>query len=532
MRIIYNYFVLSIVLFCSLLIPQLIYANTSATDIVALRNYIEVTWQNLMRTTEDCKSLIDPKTHQNYILYIPANLKKTDALQQIQKNCSVIIKQLPNVINTIGDVDVKQIYPSGILYLPKPYVVPGGMFNEMYGWDSYFIMLGLIENRKIELAKNMVENFFFEIDYYGGILNANRSYYLSRSQPPFLTSMIRLVYQETKDLPWLKKAYDYAVRDYALWNKAPHIAGDTELARYYDFSYGPVPELDDTAQNYYKKILQFYLRLPKKYQRFLSKVSNKFPLAPKLQNKTLSHDFYLGDRAMRESGFDTSHRFGLFSAATTDYAPVELNSLLYKAEGDLAFMCAQLHLNSEQNFWQQKAAKRLALINKYFWNEKAGMYFDYNFKRNKQSRYKYATTFYPLWAQAASINQAKRVHQKLHLFERRGGLVTSPYVTGAQWDAPYGWAPIQYIAIAALQQYGYKNSAERLARKYINVVLKNYKKDKTIREKYDMVLESSQTNVAIGYKINVAGFGWTNGVILYLLNNYPSQIMSSERIIS
>ena len=164
------------------------------------------------------------------------------------------VEPLPAVVKTPGQIDPSKISP-GLLYLEHKYVVPGGRFNEMYGWDSYFIILGLVRAGRIDLARGMVENFFFEIEHYGTILNANRAYYLTRSQPPFLTSMIMEVYEAEKaaghdDRAWLEKAYGYASRDYESWNRDPHVAGSTGLSRYFDFGNGPAPEsLKDEADS-------------------------------------------------------------------------------------------------------------------------------------------------------------------------------------------------------------------------------------------------------------------------------------------
>ena len=128
---------------------------------------------------------------------MPADFPAPTAVQDLQKRCKVQVRPLPAVITAPGQVDPGKIAP-GLLYLENKYVVPGGRFNEMYGWDSYFIILGLLRDGRIDLARGMVENFFFEIEHYGTILNANRAYYLTRSQPPFLTSMIMAVYEADK----------------------------------------------------------------------------------------------------------------------------------------------------------------------------------------------------------------------------------------------------------------------------------------------------------------------------------------------
>ena len=167
----------------------------------------------------------------------------------------------------------EELPAAGLLYLPSPYVVPGGRFNEMYGWDSYFILLGLEADHREALAKGMVDNFLFEIEHYGGVLNANRTYYLTRSQPPFLTSMIRAVYENPASFPatpagrtearaWLERAYTLAEKDYSTWTRPEHLAGTTGLARYFDYGTGPVPEMADDS-TYYSDVIRWLVDHPK-----------------------------------------------------------------------------------------------------------------------------------------------------------------------------------------------------------------------------------------------------------------------------
>ncbi|HWC15675.1 MAG TPA: trehalase family glycosidase, partial [Terriglobales bacterium] len=162
-----------------------------ATD---LKTYIKSAWKTLTRSQTDCASLTDPKLTTKPVLYVPADLDIPPAVQQVKAKCGNNVVKLPRVIHNMHDVKVSEI-PPGLLYLPNPYVVPGGRFNEMYGWDSYFIVRGLLQAGRIDLARGMVDNFFFEIEHYGAMLNANRTYYLTRSQPPFLSSMFVEVYQ-------------------------------------------------------------------------------------------------------------------------------------------------------------------------------------------------------------------------------------------------------------------------------------------------------------------------------------------------
>ena len=437
----------------------------------------------------------------------------------------------------MGDVRVADVPDEGLLYLPNRYVVPGGRFNEMYGWDSYFIVLGLVEDKRTDLARGMIENFFFEIENYGSILNANRTYYLTRSQPPFLTSMIREVYEHPVGKPaskaWLAKAYGYAQRDYTVWTSSPHLAGDTGLARYYDVGDGPVPEMaDDSA--YYPDVIRWLLAHPDVRTDYLVEApDNPTPAQAADLAKTscditaskvcanahvdghrLSAAFYRGDRAMRESGFDPSFRFGPFSGSTDRYAPVCLNSLLYKYERDMEHFATLLGRTAEATQWNRRAIARRAAINKYLWNASTGMFYDYDFTTRQGSTYNYITAFYPLWAGLATTQQATAVEQHLSLIEHDGGLAMSDYDSGTQWDMPFGWAPTTWLAINGLTRYGFRVDASRVAAHFSQTILQNFLHDGTIREKYNVVSGSANVEVATGYKSNVVGFGWTNGVYL------------------
>jgi alpha,alpha-trehalase len=244
----------------------------------------------------------------------------------------------------------------------------------------------------------------------------------------------------------------------------------------------------------------------------------------------LSSDFYRGDRAMRESGFDTSFRFGPFSGSTDHYAPVCLNSLLYKYERDMAHFAMLLGRKSEADVWEKRAAARRDAINKYLWDPLKGLYEDYNFTAGPgQSSYNYITTYYPLWAGVASPQQAESVMRHLSLFEHDGGLAMSENDTGTQWDLPYGWAPTNWLAVSGLARYGYRDDAARVARKFMATVQQNFLRDGTIREKYSVVSGSANVRLSAGYKANVVGFGWTNGVYLKMDNLLEHNLAAQKR---
>ena len=511
--------------------------------------YISNGWDTLTRSMTECSTIVDTKLAGKSILYVPADFAISEKLRALESRCNIEVRPLPKVIHKLGEVDTNTFSPHGLLYLEYPYVVPGGRFNEMYGWDSYFIIRGLVRAGKIELARGMIENFFFEIEHYGALLNANRTYYLSRSQPPFLTSMIVAVYDAQKnqgkgDRAWLERAYAYAVRDHNMWVAAPLLAGDTGLSRYFDFGDGPAPESLKDETDHYQKVAEYFLQHYDTGTRFLMdrrlgesadasvgapyslKLCN-LPLAIETQRCetvkeiSLSRDYYKGDRSMRESGFDISFRFLPFGAETHHFAPVCLNSLLYKSEKDLEALSRELGRAKEAEDWGNKASARQREIVDWLWDAERGEFFDYDVPEKKRSAYEYASTFYPLWAGLATKEEAAAVRKNLDHFERPGGLLTSPYETGAQWDAPYAWAPLQLIAVEGLRRYGFEEQANRLSYAFLSNVAENFRRDGTIREKYDAVHRSAEAAVKSGYSINVIGFGWTNGVFLEFLHQLP-----------
>jgi alpha,alpha-trehalase len=497
--------------------------------------YIHQSWDHLQRSMLDCASFPDTKVPATTttttkaptnpltapILYLPEEQKLTPQLRALQQHCNIQILHLPHRIRMLGEVDPSQLTTPGLLYLPNPYVVPGGRFNEMYGWDSYFILLGELLDNRIDLARGTVENFFYEIDHYGAVLNANRTYYLTRSQPPFLSSMVLAVYNA--ELPtdpkaaheFLRESLPYLIRDHNLWITQPHLDLTTGLSRYFDLDDGPVPEMGDD-NTYYTTVIHWLLAHPSDANATYLEPSPACVTTtckqPSTDGRILSPSFYQGDRAMRESGFDTSFRFGPFSGSTQDFAPVGLNALLYKYERDIAFIHATLGDSSNAIIWSSTAGDRLNTINSLMWDEASGLYYDYNLRTHKRSTYPYVTTYYALWAGIASQAKAARMVANLPLFNRPGGLTMSTFTSGEQWDQPYGWAPTNWLATVGLIRYGYSGDALTIARHFTNTVAINYAHDGTIREKYNVVDSSANVAVAAGYKENVIGFGWTNGV--------------------
>jgi alpha,alpha-trehalase len=483
-----------------------------------IQAYIKQTWHTLSRSNARLAvAAVDPKSKAlpdgRWPVYISPN-EDADRVelglhQELAPEAFAKIKLVPL------PADVRDIQQQGLLYLPHPYVVPGGRFNEMYGWDSYFIQAGLVQDDEFVAAKDMADNFLYEIKNYGRILNANRTYYLTRSQPPFLTQMLLAVYRHTQDKKWLAEAVPQIESYYRFWTTEPHLVPETGLSRYFDLGDGPAPEVvsserDAQGRTHYD-LIEEYLRTHDVPDFDVSQYYDR-------ATNTVTPLFYKGDRSMRESGFDPSNRFGPFNLDIIHYNPVCLNSLLYLMEKQTAEIMTILGRGSEAPPWEARAEARRKKINELMWDEKDGLYYDYNFQTHKLRPYPFLTTFYPLWAGIADAHRAERVMKNLSRFEQPGGLETSTFKSGNQWDAPFGWAPLQLISVEGLRRYGYTEAADRITAKFLSVVLKSFLESHTIVEKYDVVRRSTDvsSNIGYGYRTNEAGFGWTNATFLKL----------------
>ncbi len=495
-------------------------APIPATRATSILDYIKQTWAVLMRSNKDlATAAVDPKfqpgSDGRWPVYIPPRGSVTAIEGAVRKQLQpdafrkIVIRPLPENLNSMR--------AQGLLYLPKPYVVPGGRFNEMYGWDSFFIQVGLLRDGEIKLAQDMADNFLYEVENYGKVLNANRTYYLTRSQPPFLTQMVLGVYRKTQDRRWLEAALPQIQKYHSFWMREPHLTAETGLSRYFDIGEGPAPESisaerDAQGRTHYDLVKQYF----KTHQITDYDISQYY----NRETDRLTPLFYKGDRSMRESGVDPSNRFGEFNIDVIHYNPACLNSLLYLMETQTIEILKILGRNSEADAAQKEASQLAARVNRYLWDQKDGLYYDYNFSTKQIRRYPFLSTFYPLWAGIASQEQAARVERNLRLFERAYGLQTSTHISGNQWDAPFGWAPLEFIALEGLRRYGYNEDADRISVKFLSLVRHEFLRQGYIVEKYDVVKGGSDVaaNIHFGYSANQAGFGWTNAVFTALLD--------------
>lgn len=395
-----------------------------------------------------------------------------------------------------------------LLPLPEPYVVPGGRFREVYYWDTYFTMLGLAESGHWKQVQDMVDNFAWMLDRYGHIPNGNRSYYLSRSQPPFFSLMVDLLASHqgkevySKYLPQLKKEYDWwmagadSVQAGSASASVVKLKEGTVLNRYWDQRDVPRTEsyMDDIAT------------------------------AEKVQDRSKAQ-VYRDLRAGAASGWDFSSRWfddphNLATIQTTRILPVDLNALMFHLEKTLATASRQAKDDKNARHYDQLAERRQQAINHYLWDDKQGWYADYDWHKSAIRPQLTAAALFPLYLQVATDERASRTASAVqrHLL-KEGGLVTTTVNTGQQWDAPNGWAPLQWIAIEGLNHYGKPVLAKEIGMRFLNNVQATWEKEHKLVEKY--VVEGSGLGGGGGGEYPLQdGFGWTNGVTLKLMDLY------------
>lgn len=367
-----------------------------------------------------------------------------------------------------------------LLGLPKPYLVPAHEedhsfdFNELYYWDSYFMVQGMLDAEHKELVMGILENLTTLFARFKVIPNASRTYLMGRSQPPFLSTFILDVYHAYKlSDSWLKDQMEIAKREYeTVWmgtTKPNERLAFQGLSRYYDVN-------------------------------------------------------YLHDLAEAESGWDMTPRFG---RKALNYLPVDLNALLYKYETDFARVAEQLGDSQEAARWEEAAARRKAVMNELMWDKLRGLYYDYNYKREKRSGVSSLAAYFPMWAGMVDDKQAEALVKALRRFECKGGLATTDvlpvgqFVIGSmptQWAYPNGWAPLQLIVLRGLERYGYHEDAKRIAMKWLKGNLDWFNKDHVFLEKYNVV--SPEKPPIKGVYPSQTGFGWTNAVFERLCQDY------------
>ena len=396
-----------------------------------------------------------------------------------------------------------------LVAIPYTYVVPGGRFAEQYYWDSYFIMIGLANDGEWDRVEGMIKNFTYMIRKFGFIPTANRTYYLSRSQPPFFSHMVKLLARNNNRTLTLLEYLPYMLGEYRFWTKSMRTLEKMEeasamrrlvrmpdgamMGRYFDNKKTPRPEslqedkdvVGDIAGEYTEKL-------------------------------------FLDLRAAAESGWDFSSRWfddsnDIKTIHTTDIVPIDLNCLLYHLEATIAETYQLMFQPILARKFRRLAEKRMAAINRYLWDDNKQYFMDYDFRTGKRTKQMSLAGVYPLYVKIATPEQAKAVAKRLEKdFLKPGGLVTTLVETGQQWDSPNGWAPLQWIAILGLREYGYHELADKIKKRWMKTCEGVYKRESKMVEKYNVITPNKLGGG--GEYLLQDGFGWSNGVYAALFD--------------
>jgi len=392
-----------------------------------------------------------------------------------------------------------------LLKLPKPYIVPGGRFNEFFYWDSYFVMLGLQVSGRIEMMKNIVDNCAYLINELGFVPNASRTYFLSRSQPPYFSLMLDLIFESTNDEKIYSQYFETLEKEYQFWmsgvedlengnqyRRAVKTQNGDVLNRYFDDENAPRPE--------------------------------SYMIDVEDAETSPNPEFYRHVRAACESGWDFSSRWfadgnSMQTIETLNLAQVDLNCLLWHLEKTLAKASELQKFEDKKNYYSKNAEARKIAIDKYFWSEEDKIYKDYNIKSQSQTSSEHIATLYPLFLNLSNQEQAKAVSETINeKFLKKGGLITTTKDSGQQWDAPNAWAPYQWLGFLAMKNYGFDDLAENIKNNWCSNVDRIYNNTGKLMEKYNAI---DTTSIAGGGEYpNQDGFGWTNGVYIKLKHNY------------
>ena len=572
-------------------------------ELQPVRHYIAKTWRRLVRNHSDLfrDALFDPKVPRSdqdtRLLYISAKQDEQEVRDNLNKARAALVEKITEGRITdlkedeLPEIEIRRLPPMGqkfsvedgehsLMYLPFPYVVPGPRFNEMYNWDTAFVIRGLLQDEKFDLAKAAVENMFYQIEHYGTILNGNRTYYYdsekSRSQPPLHTGKILGIYnnfhklrssQSESKLEWLKRALRVCEIYYQHWVTKPHYHEASGLSMYGSELDFPAFEVTWSEKGHYYKALTLLRGMYHKqdslgweearlhlhdYQDRKDRyyLEQYYIPAKNGEEDKLSPAFYRGDRAMRETGFDPSRRFGFFNIDVINYLPVCLNSLRHKIEREMGLMYWEVTAHEPDGTnekgerwydlakqWEERAGNTATLINEWLWDGgekdasghwvRTPCYRDYNVNEALCQKYgipahrdyDFVTAFYPMWVGIASREQAEAlVKHLLPRLQTQFGILTSSRETGSQWDKPFMWAPLVMVAVEALERYDYYRQSLEIASAFLRVIIKDFAEFGKLYEKYDGLRGTSDvsTMIHMGYSENVEGFAWTNSVILEL----------------
>lgn len=496
-------------------VPGLPVARLLERRTAALRRLLDQNWDGLVRRADRFDQLNEALRDMRvkspdgrWRLYVPA--KDVKAVKRLRAQAARHGWEVVPLRKPREQADWQQLMREpGMAYLPNPYIVPGGRFMQMFGWDSYFNGRGALASGRAELVRDMVENHVYALEHYGKIPNSNLSFHLSRTQPPLLPRLALELHAVQPDRRMLQRVAKAAIKELETVFRTGPRATPSGLSRYKDDAEGPDAE----------DVSAFYHERPN------------------------DAEFHRHDRAIRESGWDMCHRFG---TALHQHEPVCLNSLLYQYELDLAHILRLLEgKNSKRAAEYEKAARsRARIMRARFWDEERGMFFDHGFVNGRRTQYESLATFYPLWTGWASRKEAAAVAASLPRFLQAGGVSSSSKASreaaggeDLQWDWPFGWAPHQVIVVEGLRRYGFHAEADQVAYRWLSMVMDIAgQHNGLIKEKYDVVRRSADVPVEYGNQgadrgpylrprsERTLGFAWTNASVLLLLNGLSPEL--------
>lgn len=418
----------------------------------------------------------------------------TILLTSCRSERDMTIKEVRKFIssNWIGTLEENVADTDRLIGLPKPYNVPSvhgeKMFKELYYWDTYFTNMGLILDGEIEQAKNNTDDIIYMVNRFGKMLNGSNWCYLNRSQPPYLSMMVADIYKATKDKEWLEGAVGALEKEYQFWM---------------------TQRITDCGLNCYSSSASDEEKI-----WMAELVRDRFNEPAMLDSLTRQQIVAVGGHytAEAESGWDFNPRF---EGRCEDFCPIDLNSNLYLYEMNFQYFYKELEQKEHIAEWAERAEKRKQLISKLCFDEKSGLFYDYDNVNGRRSPVVSAAIFSPLYTGIASMQQADGVRAALPRLETQFGLRTCEKTKdnrNYQWGAVNGWAALHYIAVCGLSNYGYNQEANRLRDKYLDLVVRNFKVTGNLWEKYN--IEDGTSNALNEYEMP-AFLGWTAGVFIY-----------------
>jgi alpha,alpha-trehalase len=468
--------------------------------------------------------------------FVEANFELPASRQQsFQSGEKDVVKHINALWPVLKREPDAPVEGSSLLPLPRPYIVPGGRFREIYYWDSYFTMLGLKESGEVQVIEDMVRNLAHMIRNYGHIPNGNRTYYLSRSQPPFFAMMVDLLAELKGESVWTEYL-DALEKEYVYWMqgadkltpgqasaRAVRMQDGSLLNRYWD-------DLDIPRQESYREDVE---TAEKAVSVMLSRTTFSGKKVQEAAVKDLRSTTYRHLRSGAASGWDFSSRWfadrqSIEGIRTTSMVPVDLNCLVYQMEIILrkAYTRAAASkpdqaagYTAKAGQYEERAKARKQAIEKYCWNESVGTYADFDLDKQAVDNQVHMGAAFPLFTRVADrMRGGKAARTMVSRLLKDGGFVTTEIRSGQQWDAPNGWAPLQWAAIIGLEQYEFFDEAKLAAERWVTLNKAVFARTGKLMEKYnvmDITLEAGG-----GEYPSQDGFGWTNGVLLALIKKY------------